>query len=170
MSQHTLLWKSRGLRYEGRCQRWPSLQPLLLSSFLASFFLLQFLLLLLPSWLPADFWFGSTRFHDFKGRQVKLIDILNPIWCGGSQPHFSPRLRCLLRCFNWKIPKNLSATCKTWHLIWLVIFPSCCSRQGPPLWNWGKFDHFSPLPTTLDVIWLQNVVPNIPFSYLDALQ
>ena len=80
----------------------------------------------------------------------------------GSQPHISPRLRC----FNRKITQKLCATCITRHLFWLVISPSCCSRQGPPLWNWGKFDHFGPLPTRLNVIWLKKVVPNLPFSYL----
>ena len=79
----------------------------------------------------------------------------------GSQPHISPRLRC----FNRKITQKLCATCITRHLFWLVISPSCCSRQGPPLWNWGNFDHFNPLQTTLNVIWLKKVVPNLPFTY-----
>ena len=84
----------------------------------------------------------------------------------GTQPHYSPRLRC----FNRKITKKLHATCKTRHLFWLVIFPPCNSRQGPPLWNWGIFDNFRPLPTTLNVIWLQKVVPNLPISYLGKVK
>ena len=84
----------------------------------------------------------------------------------GSQPHISPRLRC----FNRKITQKLCATCITRHLFWLVISPSCCSRQGPPLWNCGNFDHFNPLPTTLNVIWLQKVVPNLPFTYLGKVK
>ena len=48
-----------------------------------------------------------------------------------SQPHISPRLRCP----NRKITKKLLATCLTCHLFWLVFFPSCCPRQGTPLWN-----------------------------------
>ena len=84
----------------------------------------------------------------------------------GSQPHISPRLRC----FNRKITQKLCATCITRHLFWLVISPSCCSRQGPPLWNWGNFDHFNPLQTTLNVIWLKKVVPNLPFTYLGKVK
>ena len=84
----------------------------------------------------------------------------------GSQPHISPRLRC----FNRKITQKLCATCITGHLFWLVISPSCCSRQGPPLWNWGNFDHFNPLQTTLNVIWLKKVVPNLPFTYLGKVK
>ena len=83
-----------------------------------------------------------------------------------SQPHISPRLRC----FNRKITQKLCATCITRHLFWLVISPSCCSRQGPPLWNWGNFDHFNPLQTTLNVIWLKKVVPNLPFTYLGKVK
>ena len=69
-----------------------------------------------------------------------------------------------------KITKKLRATGITSHLFWSVIFPSCCSRQGPPLWNLGKFDHFGPLPTKLNVIWLKKVVPNHPFPYLGKVK
>ena len=57
-----------------------------------------------------------------------------------------------------------------WAPILVSNFPSCCSRQGLPLWNCGNFDHFSPLPTTLNVIWLQKVVPNLPFTYLGKVK
>ena len=84
----------------------------------------------------------------------------------GSQPHISP----ILRCFNRKITKKLRATGITSRLFWSVSLPSCGSRQGPPLWNWGNFVHFGPLPTTLNAIWLKKVVPNPPFSYLGKVK
>ena len=70
----------------------------------------------------------------------------------------------------WRLYLGLCAKCITRHLFWLVISPSCCSRQGPPLWNWGNFDHFNPLQTTLNVIWLKKVVPNLPFTYLGKVK
>ena len=104
--------------------------------------------------------FSSCEASDFRGRSQ--TDFLHDL----EARHISP----WLRCFNRKITKKLHATCKTRHLFWLVIFPPCYSRQGPPLWNWGIFDNFRPLPTTLNVIWLQKVVPNLPFSYLGKVK
>ena len=61
------------------------------------------------------------------------------------QPHISPGLKC----FNRKATKKLRATYIAWHLF---CFPLLLT--GSPLWNLGMFDHFGPLPTTLNVIWL----------------
>ena len=47
----------------------------------------------------------------------------------GSQPQNSPRQRC----YNIKRTQKLHATCCNCQLFVLRIFPSYCSRQGPPL-------------------------------------
>ena len=113
---------------------------------------------------PIRCW-GLETFSGAKGPPLfeALLVLIDQKWFPNS---YLPRLRC----FNRKITNKLCATCITGHLFWLVIFPSCCSRQGPPLWNCGNFDHFSPLPTTLNVIWLQKVVPNLPFAYLGKVK
>ena len=84
----------------------------------------------------------------------------------GSQLHNSPRLRC----YNIKRTQKLYATCWNWQLFVSVILPSYCSRQGPPLRNWANFDHFCPLPARPNVIWLQKVVSNTPFTYLGKVK
>ena len=77
------------------------------------------------------------------------------------QPHISPGLKY----FNRKATKKLRATYIAWHLF---CFPLLLTRS--PLWNLGMFDHFGPLPTKLNVIWLKKVVPNVPFSYLGKVK
>ena len=47
----------------------------------------------------------------------------------GSQPKYSPRLRC----HTTKRTQKLCATCCNWHLFVSWILASYCSRQGPPL-------------------------------------
>ena len=84
----------------------------------------------------------------------------------GSQPQNSPRLRY----YNTKRTQKLCETCRNWHLSVSWILPSFCSRQGPPLWNWANFDHFCPLPARPNVIWLQKVVSNTPFTYLGKVK
>ena len=48
--------------------------------------------------------------------------------------------------------------------------PPLRSNINTALWNLGKFDHFGTLPTTLNVIWLKKVAPNLPFSYLGKVK
>ena len=80
----------------------------------------------------------------------------------GSQPQNSPRLRY----YNTKRTQKLCETCRNRHLSVSWNLPSFCSWQGPPLWNWANFDHFCPLPARPNVIWLQKIVSNTPFTYL----
>ena len=84
----------------------------------------------------------------------------------GSQPQNSPRLRY----YNTKRIQKLCETCCNQYLFVSWILPSFCSRQGPPLWNWINFDHFCPLPARPNVIWLQKVVSQTPFTYLGKVK